>query len=89
MVTSASPRPQPQPSPASVLSAEAAVGPRNADLNAVFQEFIREGCLHKLTRKGLQQRMFFLVGGWAAVVLGGLCQRVGPGRQPQSQTGAK
>jgi FERM/RhoGEF/pleckstrin domain protein 2 len=28
----------------------------------VFQEFIREGCLHKLTKKGLQQRMFFLVG---------------------------
>lgn len=28
----------------------------------VFQELIREGCLHKLTRKGLQQRMFFLVG---------------------------
>ncbi|EGV95329.1 FERM, RhoGEF and pleckstrin domain-containing protein 2 [Cricetulus griseus] len=26
-----------------------------------FQEFIREGCLHKLTKKGLQQRMFFLV----------------------------
>ncbi|XP_070345271.1 FERM, ARHGEF and pleckstrin domain-containing protein 2 isoform X7 [Equus asinus] len=24
------------------------------------REFIREGCLHKLTRKGLQQRMFFL-----------------------------
>uniref|UniRef100_A0A8C9LZV6 FERM, ARHGEF and pleckstrin domain-containing protein 2 n=1 Tax=Piliocolobus tephrosceles TaxID=591936 RepID=A0A8C9LZV6_9PRIM len=23
-------------------------------------EFIREGCLHKLTKKGLQQRMFFL-----------------------------
>lgn len=27
-----------------------------------FQEFIREGCLYKLTKKGLQQRMFFLVG---------------------------
>lgn len=27
----------------------------------VFQEFLREGCLHKLTKKGLQQRMFFLV----------------------------
>lgn len=27
----------------------------------IFQEFIREGCLHKLTKKGLQQRMFFLV----------------------------
>lgn len=53
-----------------MLSAEAAVGPHNADLIAVFQEFIREGCLHKLTRKGLQQRMFFLVGGWAAVVRG-------------------
>uniref|UniRef100_A0A673ZB20 FERM, ARHGEF and pleckstrin domain-containing protein 2 n=1 Tax=Salmo trutta TaxID=8032 RepID=A0A673ZB20_SALTR len=25
-----------------------------------FQEFIREGCLYKLTKKGLQQRMFFL-----------------------------
>lgn len=25
------------------------------------QEFIREGCLYKLTKKGLQQRMFFLV----------------------------
>ncbi|VFV22498.1 and pleckstrin [Lynx pardinus] len=24
------------------------------------REFIREGCLHKLTKKGLQQRMFFL-----------------------------
>lgn len=30
---------------------------------AVFQEFIREGCLRKLTKKGLQQRMFLLVGG--------------------------
>lgn len=28
----------------------------------VFQEFIREGCLHKLTKKGLQPRLFFLVG---------------------------
>lgn len=28
----------------------------------VFQELVREGCLLKLTRKGLQQRMFFLVG---------------------------
>lgn len=27
-----------------------------------LQEFIREGCLYKLTKKGLQQRMFFLVG---------------------------
>lgn len=26
------------------------------------KEFIREGCLYKLTKKGLQQRMFFLVG---------------------------
>lgn len=26
-----------------------------------LQEFIREGCLYKLTKKGLQQRMFFLV----------------------------
>uniref|UniRef100_A0A8B9CQL8 FERM, ARHGEF and pleckstrin domain-containing protein 2 n=5 Tax=Neognathae TaxID=8825 RepID=A0A8B9CQL8_9AVES len=25
-----------------------------------LQEFIREGCLYKLTKKGLQQRMFFL-----------------------------
>ncbi|XP_054426397.1 FERM, ARHGEF and pleckstrin domain-containing protein 2 [Pteronotus mesoamericanus] len=30
------------------------------DLVAPGREFIREGCLHKLTRKGLQQRMFFL-----------------------------
>uniref|UniRef100_A0A8D0F8E0 FERM, ARH/RhoGEF and pleckstrin domain protein 2 n=1 Tax=Strix occidentalis caurina TaxID=311401 RepID=A0A8D0F8E0_STROC len=31
-------------------------------LNFCFplQEFIREGCLYKLTKKGLQQRMFFL-----------------------------
>lgn len=28
----------------------------------VLQEFIREGCLHKLTKKGLQPRLFFLVG---------------------------
>ncbi|CAN0173036.1 unnamed protein product [Lampetra planeri] len=28
--------------------------------SATVAEFIREGCLHKLTRKGLQQRMFFL-----------------------------
>uniref|UniRef100_A0A3P8ZVX2 FERM, ARHGEF and pleckstrin domain-containing protein 2 n=1 Tax=Esox lucius TaxID=8010 RepID=A0A3P8ZVX2_ESOLU len=28
--------------------------------DAVSQEFIREGCLYKLTKKGLQQRMFFL-----------------------------
>ncbi len=27
-----------------------------------FQEFIREGCLQKLSKKGYQQRMFFLVG---------------------------
>lgn len=27
----------------------------------LLQEFIREGCLYKLTKKGLQQRMFFLV----------------------------
>ena len=26
-----------------------------------FQSFIREGCLQKLSRKGYQQRMFFLV----------------------------
>uniref|UniRef100_A0A452QWY0 FERM, ARHGEF and pleckstrin domain-containing protein 2 n=1 Tax=Ursus americanus TaxID=9643 RepID=A0A452QWY0_URSAM len=30
------------------------------NLLAPGREFIREGCLHKLTRKGLQQRMFFL-----------------------------
>ncbi|XP_032827961.2 FERM, ARHGEF and pleckstrin domain-containing protein 1-like isoform X1 [Petromyzon marinus] len=30
------------------------------DLAMPGREFIREGCLHKLTRKGLQQRMFFL-----------------------------
>ncbi|XP_029080457.1 FERM, ARHGEF and pleckstrin domain-containing protein 2 isoform X4 [Monodon monoceros] len=30
------------------------------NLIAPGREFIREGCLHKLTRKGLQQRMFFL-----------------------------
>ncbi|XP_035878514.1 FERM, ARHGEF and pleckstrin domain-containing protein 2 [Phyllostomus discolor] len=29
-------------------------------LVAPGREFIREGCLHKLTRRGLQQRMFFL-----------------------------
>ncbi|XP_040124151.2 FERM, ARHGEF and pleckstrin domain-containing protein 2 isoform X7 [Ictidomys tridecemlineatus] len=29
-------------------------------LVAPGREFIREGCLHKLTKKGLQQRMFFL-----------------------------
>lgn len=33
----------------------------NEHLAVVFQEFIREGCLYKLTKKGLQQRMFFLV----------------------------
>ena len=26
----------------------------------MFQAFIREGCLMKLSRKGYQQRMFFL-----------------------------
>ena len=26
------------------------------------REFVREGCLQKLSRKGYQQRMFFLVG---------------------------
>uniref|UniRef100_S4RV70 FERM, RhoGEF and pleckstrin domain protein 2 n=1 Tax=Petromyzon marinus TaxID=7757 RepID=S4RV70_PETMA len=31
------------------------------DLAMPGREFIREGCLHKLTRKGLQQRMFFLI----------------------------
>ncbi|DAA30892.1 TPA: FERM, RhoGEF and pleckstrin domain protein 2-like [Bos taurus] len=31
-------------------------------LVAPGRELIREGCLHKLSRKGLQQRMFFLVG---------------------------
>ncbi|XP_057407623.1 FERM, ARHGEF and pleckstrin domain-containing protein 2 isoform X4 [Balaenoptera acutorostrata] len=30
------------------------------NLIAPGREFIREGCLHQLTRKGLQQRMFFL-----------------------------
>uniref|UniRef100_A0A8B9IVJ0 FERM, ARHGEF and pleckstrin domain-containing protein 2 n=1 Tax=Amazona collaria TaxID=241587 RepID=A0A8B9IVJ0_9PSIT len=30
------------------------------NLTAPGREFIREGCLHKLTKKGLQQRMFFL-----------------------------
>ncbi|XP_058521203.1 FERM, ARHGEF and pleckstrin domain-containing protein 2 isoform X1 [Ochotona princeps] len=30
------------------------------NLAAPGREFIREGCLHKLTRKGLQQRMVFL-----------------------------
>nr|XP_055069922.1 FERM, ARHGEF and pleckstrin domain-containing protein 2 isoform X5 [Misgurnus anguillicaudatus] len=31
------------------------------NLTAPGREFIREGCLYKLTKKGLQQRMFFLV----------------------------
>uniref|UniRef100_A0A8C8SAB9 FERM, ARHGEF and pleckstrin domain-containing protein 2 n=1 Tax=Pelusios castaneus TaxID=367368 RepID=A0A8C8SAB9_9SAUR len=31
------------------------------NLLAPGREFIREGCLYKLTKKGLQQRMFFLV----------------------------
>ncbi|XP_029003380.1 FERM, ARHGEF and pleckstrin domain-containing protein 2 isoform X2 [Betta splendens] len=30
------------------------------NLTAQGREFIREGCLYKLTKKGLQQRMFFL-----------------------------
>ncbi|XP_038858943.1 FERM, ARHGEF and pleckstrin domain-containing protein 2 isoform X4 [Salvelinus namaycush] len=30
------------------------------NLTAPGREFIREGCLYKLTKKGLQQRMFFL-----------------------------
>uniref|UniRef100_A0A8C5K9L4 FERM, ARHGEF and pleckstrin domain-containing protein 2 n=1 Tax=Jaculus jaculus TaxID=51337 RepID=A0A8C5K9L4_JACJA len=30
------------------------------NLTAPGREFIREGCLHKLTKRGLQQRMFFL-----------------------------
>ncbi|XP_030647181.1 FERM, ARHGEF and pleckstrin domain-containing protein 2 isoform X1 [Chanos chanos] len=30
------------------------------NLTASGREFIREGCLYKLTKKGLQQRMFFL-----------------------------
>ncbi|XP_030071469.1 FERM, ARHGEF and pleckstrin domain-containing protein 2 isoform X2 [Microcaecilia unicolor] len=30
------------------------------NLTVPHREFIREGCLYKLTRKGLQQRMFFL-----------------------------
>lgn len=29
--------------------------------HVLFQEFIREGCLQKFSRKGYQQRMFFLV----------------------------
>ncbi|KAB0395645.1 hypothetical protein E2I00_000518 [Balaenoptera physalus] len=43
--------------------------------DGVLQEFIREGCLHKLTRKGLQQRMFFLVGVMGTVQAGGLIVR--------------
>lgn len=35
----------------------------------VLQEFIRLGCLSKLSGKGLQQRMFFLVGTLALVCL--------------------
>ncbi|XP_061593532.1 FERM, ARHGEF and pleckstrin domain-containing protein 2 isoform X2 [Cololabis saira] len=31
-----------------------------SDRRSLSQEFIREGCLYKLTKKGLQQRMFFL-----------------------------
>ena len=31
------------------------------DVVAVVQSFIREGCLQKLSRKGYQQRIFFLV----------------------------
>ncbi|ROI15742.1 FERM, RhoGEF and pleckstrin domain-containing protein 2 [Anabarilius grahami] len=31
------------------------------NLTAPGREFVREGCLYKLTKKGLQQRMFFLV----------------------------
>nr|XP_029503972.1 FERM, ARHGEF and pleckstrin domain-containing protein 2 [Oncorhynchus nerka] len=31
------------------------------NLTAPGREFIREGCLYKLTKKGLQQRMFFLL----------------------------
>lgn len=42
------------------VGAAAQVEP-NEHLGVVFQEFIREGCLYKLTKKGLQQRMFFLV----------------------------
>ncbi|TKC45531.1 hypothetical protein EI555_019767 [Monodon monoceros] len=45
------------------------------NLIAPGREFIREGCLHKLTRKGLQQRMFFLVGAMGAVQAGGLIVR--------------
>uniref|UniRef100_A0A3P8VEJ4 FERM, ARHGEF and pleckstrin domain-containing protein 2 n=1 Tax=Cynoglossus semilaevis TaxID=244447 RepID=A0A3P8VEJ4_CYNSE len=30
------------------------------NLSAPGREFVREGCLYKLTKKGLQQRMFFL-----------------------------
>ena len=45
------------------------------DPDGVLQEFIREGCLHQLTRKGLQQRMFFLVGAMGTVQAGGLIVR--------------
>ena len=33
----------------------------DAETGCVLQEFIRLGCLSKLSGKGLQQRMFFLV----------------------------
>ena len=49
--------------------------PAHRDPDGVLQEFIREGCLHKLTRKGLQQRMFFLVGAMGTVQAGGLIVR--------------
>lgn len=49
--------------------------PAHRDRDGVLQEFIREGCLHKLTRKGPQQRMFFLVGAMGAVQAGGLIVR--------------
>ena len=31
------------------------------NLVSTTREFVREGCLQKLSRKGYQQRMFFLV----------------------------
>lgn len=74
--------------PRHMPSAEAAPGRHRGASLLSLQEFIREGCLHKLTRKGLQQRMFFLVGGGSSSA-GGLHQHPGPGRRPQSQAGAK
>ncbi|TNN74199.1 FERM, RhoGEF and pleckstrin domain-containing protein 2 [Liparis tanakae] len=39
------------------------------NLTGPGREFIREGCLYKLTKKGLQQRMFFLVGAKTTLLL--------------------